>query len=199
MPQTGLRLDWNAREATSADDWDGLLARAGKSSLEQSWVYGAAMEVLSRRRVRRGVLADDVGVLAAVQAYERPVAGLGVPYGLAAQRNPARRAVLRHYPIFRGIDRLSAFQVIHQPAFIRRPIIEMNNPGPRQECGGEIVGAVIQMGFEIARYVKYPRLHAPRPSGESRNIERQFDRLVGSPRASRSSRQSHALIARAPM
>jgi hypothetical protein len=72
-----LRLDWNARESARADKWDGLLARAGKSSLEQSWAYGAAMEAISRRRVRRGILSDDAGPLAAVQAFERRVTGLG--------------------------------------------------------------------------------------------------------------------------
>jgi Acetyltransferase (GNAT) domain len=73
----GLELDWETREAASATAWDGLLARAGKSGLEQSWAYGEAMLALSRRRVRRGVLSDGAGPVAAVQAFERRVRGLG--------------------------------------------------------------------------------------------------------------------------
>jgi hypothetical protein len=76
-PHTDFRLNWKTGEAASAESWDGLLARAGKSSLEQSWAYGAAMEALSRRRVRRGVLSDSAGPLAAIQAFERRIAGLG--------------------------------------------------------------------------------------------------------------------------
>lgn len=77
MPHSGLRLEWEAGGSTSAEQWDGLLARAGKSSLEQSWAYGAAMESMSRRRVRRGILSDASGPLAAVQVFERRVTGLG--------------------------------------------------------------------------------------------------------------------------
>jgi hypothetical protein len=77
LPHTGFRLDWDTGESRHADRWERLLARAGKSSLEQSWAYGAAMEAVSRRRVRRGVLFDDAGPLAALQAFERPVPVLG--------------------------------------------------------------------------------------------------------------------------
>lgn len=76
-PPKEFRLDWETNHAGSASGWDELLARAGKSSLEQSWAYGAAMEALSHRRVRRGVLSDGAEPVAAVQVFERPVGALG--------------------------------------------------------------------------------------------------------------------------
>ncbi len=95
-PLDGLELRW---DVAGAADWQAMLAQAGKSSLEQSWAYGAVLESLGHRRVRRGVVAGTGGPLAVVQAFERPVARIGTlvqitrgPLWLADGIDPAIRA-----------------------------------------------------------------------------------------------------------
>ena len=69
-----IQLEWDAIQQTT---WEELLTRAGRSSIEQSWAYGAAVADTANRQVRRGVVIDHQGPIAIVQAFERRLAGLG--------------------------------------------------------------------------------------------------------------------------
>ena len=66
-PAKAPTLVW---DRCSRGEWDGLLARAGRSPIEQSWGYGAG---LRRTRTRRGVIEDDKRPIAIVQVFERPL------------------------------------------------------------------------------------------------------------------------------
>ncbi len=69
-----FELSWDDADSGR---WHELLIEAGRSSLEQSWAYGAALEKMSARRTRRGILSCGSGPIAVVQAFERPVRALG--------------------------------------------------------------------------------------------------------------------------
>lgn len=69
-----FELSWDEADA---GQWHGLLTDAGRSSLEQSWAYGAALEKMSARRIRRGILSDGHNPIAVVQVFERQVRPLG--------------------------------------------------------------------------------------------------------------------------
>lgn len=68
-----LDLVWDMQDPAG---WDALLARAGRSAVEQAWAYGEAVAAVSRRSVHRGVVADGDGALALVQVFERPIGRL---------------------------------------------------------------------------------------------------------------------------
>ena len=72
----GLTLSW---DDCGRDEWGGLLAGCGQSSLEQSWAYGDAVAAVGRRQVRRGVVRRAGAPLAIVQAFTRRP---GLPFSL---------------------------------------------------------------------------------------------------------------------
>jgi hypothetical protein len=63
-----LTLEWNACDRVQ---WDHLLGRAGKSSVEQSWVYGAAMSACHDQIVDRLIIKDGEKPVAMAQLYRR--------------------------------------------------------------------------------------------------------------------------------
>ncbi len=54
--------------------WGGLMDRAGRSTLEQCWAYGAAIAAAAKWRTRRWAVGE--GPAAIVQVFERRVAGV---------------------------------------------------------------------------------------------------------------------------
>ncbi len=56
--------------------WGGYISAAGKSNVEQSWAYGAAIATAPKWQVRRGVVSRDGAPIAIVQAFTRRFAGL---------------------------------------------------------------------------------------------------------------------------
>lgn len=54
----------------SGAEWDRLLARAGRSPIEQSWAYGEALEGTT---ARRGLVETDGRAIALVQVFERHI------------------------------------------------------------------------------------------------------------------------------
>jgi hypothetical protein len=63
-----IELDW---DACDRDGWGRLLARAGRSSLEQSWAYGEALAATEGCRVHRAVATRGERPVALVQAFEK--------------------------------------------------------------------------------------------------------------------------------
>ncbi len=53
------------------DAWDDLLRRAGRSSLEQSWAYGEAVEAQHGQAIERHLLGTGERPLALLQAFRR--------------------------------------------------------------------------------------------------------------------------------
>lgn len=68
-----------AFEASPAEsrDWDWLLLRAGKSSLEQSWQYGDAVAALHGTEVRRRIIRRGETPVALVQGFRARHLGIG--------------------------------------------------------------------------------------------------------------------------
>ncbi len=69
-----LEIAW---DACPRSDWEGLLRRAGKSGLEQSWSYGEAVTRCSRQSVARAVITRGDRALALVQVFTRSLGPLG--------------------------------------------------------------------------------------------------------------------------
>lgn len=67
-----VTLDW----APKAGEWDRLFAALPRSTLEQSWAYGAAAEAAQGHRASRAIIRGDGGALGIVQVLERPLLGL---------------------------------------------------------------------------------------------------------------------------
>jgi hypothetical protein len=67
-----VALDWAAKPA----DWDRVFAALPRSTLEQSWGYGAAAEVAQGHRARRAIIRGEGGALGVVQVLERPLLGV---------------------------------------------------------------------------------------------------------------------------
>jgi hypothetical protein len=67
-----VTLDWDgARQA----DWDRLIDLMPRSTLEQTWAYGAAAEVAQGHRVRRAVVKDGETAIGLVQVLGKPLLG----------------------------------------------------------------------------------------------------------------------------
>lgn len=67
-----VTLDWAAKPA----EWDRLFAAVPRSTLEQSWAYGAAAEAAQGHHVRRAIIRGDRSALGVVQVLERPLLGV---------------------------------------------------------------------------------------------------------------------------
>lgn len=78
--------------AGGAEDWDALLAAAGRSALEQSWAYGEAVARRHGWRPRRLTAGDPAAPTALAQILERPLLG------------PLAFARLLRGPVMRGAD-----------------------------------------------------------------------------------------------
>lgn len=68
VAETGFDLTWDRCEQS---DWTALLARVGRSSLEQSWPYGEGIAHAGKARVRRGVVTREDEPIALVQVFEK--------------------------------------------------------------------------------------------------------------------------------
>ncbi len=71
-----LALEW---DRSDPDTWSGLLVRARRSNLLQSWAYGEAKAATEGWRVRRGVIVGGEEPVACLQALEKawgPFAGV---------------------------------------------------------------------------------------------------------------------------
>ena len=68
VAESGGDITWRPCER---ETWESLTLRAGKSSLEQSWAYGTAVENEHGLRVVRGLIDDGGEPLALVQAFCR--------------------------------------------------------------------------------------------------------------------------------
>lgn len=80
VPQAGdegnsrmaVTLDWAPKEA----EWDRVFGALPRSTLEQSWAYGAAAEAAQGHRARRAIIRGDGGALGVVQVLECSLLGL---------------------------------------------------------------------------------------------------------------------------
>jgi len=64
-------LDWAPRPA----EWERVFGALPRSTLEQSWAYGAAAEAAHGHRARRAIVHGEGGALGVVQVLERPLLG----------------------------------------------------------------------------------------------------------------------------
>jgi len=68
-----VTLDWGPKPA----EWDRVFAALPRSTLEQSWAYGAAAEAAQGHRVSRAIIrGEDRAALGIVQVLERPLLGV---------------------------------------------------------------------------------------------------------------------------
>ncbi len=74
VDHTELDVVW---ETCDRPGWDRLASQAGRSSLEQSWVYGEAVAATANVQVERAVVYRGGEPAAIVQAFTRRLAGLG--------------------------------------------------------------------------------------------------------------------------
>src|SRR5262245_43535696 len=65
-------LDWGPRAA----EWERVFAALPRSTLEQSWAYGAAAEAAHGHRASRAIVRGESAALGVVQVLERPLLGL---------------------------------------------------------------------------------------------------------------------------
>lgn len=73
MPaKPSLTLHWNQCDRT---EWDTYLTAAGRSSLEQSWTYGAAMAAYHGQTVDRVVIREDGTPVAMAQIFRKKIMG----------------------------------------------------------------------------------------------------------------------------
>ena len=68
-----LTYAWDGCDAAA---WDGLTAQAGRSTLEQSWAYGAAIAATPKWRTRRLVINRGDAAQAIAQVFLRRVGGV---------------------------------------------------------------------------------------------------------------------------
>ena len=66
--QAPVGLQW---DAVSQADWHDLITACDRSSLEQTWAYGAAVAATRGARVRRGVIRRGDEPVAIVQVFEK--------------------------------------------------------------------------------------------------------------------------------
>lgn len=66
-----VALDWGVKPA----EWDRVFATLPRSTLEQSWAYGAAAETAQGHRANRAIIRGEGGALGVVQVLERPLLG----------------------------------------------------------------------------------------------------------------------------
>ncbi len=67
-----VTLDWGPKAA----EWDRVFGALPRSTLEQSWAYGAAAEAAQGHRAARALIRGEGGALGVVQVLERPLLGL---------------------------------------------------------------------------------------------------------------------------
>lgn len=67
-PQPDADIAW---QPCARETWEALTHQAGKSSLEQAWAYGSAIESEQGLRAERGLISQDGEPLALVQAFCR--------------------------------------------------------------------------------------------------------------------------------
>ena len=79
-PDTTLTLQWNA---CGRDTWEGYLADAGQSSLEQSWSYGTALSEHYGQTTHRILIVQDKQPVGMAQLFEKKLLGRVSIYRIA--------------------------------------------------------------------------------------------------------------------